>query len=108
MAETFFHSLTKVGCRGKHRKKKKEKKPYPQPVITTNNPDSKDMLLIIKQFQPFGASGGWKPRLHIHLSETSNIKVTLHGAFAYKGFVTLWLIETPHQRPNLTKENSSS
>lgn len=70
-------------------------------MITTNELDPEYMLLIIEHFQPLGARGCRESRLHINLSNTPNLQITLHDAPANKGLVLLWLIESPNQRPNL-------
>lgn len=82
-------------------KETKIKRSYPKPVISANNSESKDVLLIIKKFQPFSAGCGWEPRLHIYFSDTPDLKVTLHYTPANKGLVLLRLIKSPYQRPYL-------
>ncbi|KAH7849063.1 hypothetical protein Vadar_012422 [Vaccinium darrowii] len=67
------------------------------PVITTNNPDTNDLFFIMKPFQSFRAHGGRKSRSHVHLSQTTNLTVTLHDTSAHQQLILLWLIEGPHQ-----------
>lgn len=74
-------------------------------MIATNNLDAKNVLLIIKKFQPLSACGGRKPRFNIYFSDTTNTKVPAHDAPADKGLVPLGLIKSSHQRPYLIKRN---
>ncbi|KAH7848605.1 hypothetical protein Vadar_005070 [Vaccinium darrowii] len=70
---------------------------YLEPVITTNNPDTNDLFFIMKPFQPFRAHGGLNSRSHVYLSQTTNLKITLHDTSAHERLTLLWLIEAPHQ-----------
>lgn len=76
-------------------------KRYPQAVIATNNPNAKDVLIIIEKFQSLGAGCGRESRLHVHFSQTPNTKLSVHNAPADEWLVPLWLIETPYKRPHL-------
>lgn len=87
----------------KSKSRKGKREAYPKSVITTNYPDAKDMFIIIKKFQSFGACGGWEPRLDINFSKTSDLKIPLHYTPAYKWLVLLGLIKSSHQRPNLMR-----
>jgi len=73
-------------------------------VITTNNLDAKNVLIVIKKFQHLSACRGRKPRFNIHFSDTPNAKVPLHHTPANKGLVLLGLIKSPYQRPHLNEE----
>jgi len=75
-------------------------------VVTSNNSDAKDVLLIIKLFQPLSTCCGRKARFHIHFSNTSNAKVSLHDASANKWFILLGLIKSSNQRPHLGRETT--
>lgn len=46
---------------------------YLESVIPTNDPDSKNMFLIIKKFQSFSACSSRKARLNINFSKTPNL-----------------------------------
>lgn len=75
-------------------------------MIASNNPDAKNVLLIIKLFQPLSTCCGWKARFNIHFSNTSNAKVSLHDASANKWFIFLGLIKSSNQRPHLGRETN--
>lgn len=80
----------------KQRTNRMLKRTYLEPVIPTNNSDAKNVLLIIKKFQPLGACCGRKPRFNIYFSDAANSKVFCHLAPANKGLVLLGLIKSPH------------
>lgn len=65
-------------------------------MISTNNPDTENMLIVIQNLQPLSTSSSWKSWFNINLSYTSNLKISLHHASADKGLILLWLIESPH------------
>lgn len=71
-------------------------------MITTNNLNSKDVLLVIKKFQPLSAGRGWKSWFHIHLSNAPDAHfAAIHNAPANERLVPLRLIKPPNQRPDL-------
>lgn len=70
---------------------------YPEPMITTNNPDAKNVLIVIQKLQSLSAGCCWKPRFNIHFPKTPDAKVPLHDAPANKRLVLLRLIESPDQ-----------
>lgn len=76
-------------------------------MVTSNNPDAKNVLLIIKLFQPLSTCCGWKPRFDIHFSDTSNAKVPLHDTSANKWLIFLGLIKSSNQRPHLRRESKN-
>lgn len=78
---------------------------YPQSMITTNNPDAENMLIVIEEFQSFCTSSGWKPWFNIDFSQTPNLKVSPYNTSTHKWLVLLWLIKPPDQGPYLEKEN---
>jgi len=78
---------------------------YPKSMITTNNPDAENMLIVIEEFQSFCTCSGWKPWFNIDFSQTPNLKVSPYNTSTHKWLVLLWLIKPPHQGPYLEKEN---
>lgn len=76
---------------------------YLEAVIPTDNPHAENVLLIIQQLQPLLARRRRKPRLHIHLSNSPNLHITLHYTPTHKRLVPLRLIKPPHQGPYLNK-----
>lgn len=75
---------------------------YLQPMVTANDPNAKNVFLIIKLLQPLGAGCSRKTRFNIHFSNASNTKVPLHNTSANKRFIFLGLIKSSNQRPDLT------
>lgn len=78
---------------------------YRKSMITTNNPDTENMFIVIKDFESFCTCGSRKPWLNINFSKTSNLKVSPYNTSPYKGFVLLRLIEPSYQGPYLEKAN---
>ncbi|RWW79034.1 hypothetical protein BHE74_00012723 [Ensete ventricosum] len=66
-------------------------------VISANNLDAEDVLIVIKEFQSLGAGRRRQPRLDINFSHAADLQITLHHAPADEGLVLLRLIESPHQ-----------
>jgi hypothetical protein len=66
-------------------------------MITTNDVDTEDVFFIIKLFQSLCTGGCWKTRFDIYFSETTDLRITIYSASAYKWFVFLRLIKSPHQ-----------
>lgn len=79
-----------------------------KPVITTKDSDTKNVFIIVQELQPLRASGSREARSNVYLSNTADANITFHHTPADKRLVLLWLIESPHQRPNLMIIKSES
>jgi hypothetical protein len=74
-------------------------------MITTKDGINEDMIFIIQSIQAFGASGNWKARHYINLSDAPFFHLAFNSASLDKWLEKLWLIKSSNQRPNLHKWN---
>lgn len=81
---------------------------YSESVVSTNDPYTKYVFIIIKKLQSLRAGGGRETRLHINFPQAPNFKISLYNATAHKRFVLLWLVKPSDQRPNLAERKSIS
>lgn len=77
-----------------------------KPVVPSDNLDAQDVLVVIELFEPFGAGSSGQAGLDVHFPQAPYCKIPLQDASAHKRLVPLWLIESPHQRPNLYHKHS--
>lgn len=81
---------------------------YSESVVSTNDPYTKYVFIIVEKLQSLSAGSGRETWLYINFSQTPNFKISLYNATAHKWFVFLWLIKSSDQRPNLAERKSIS
>lgn len=76
---------------------------YLEPMVTSNDPDTEDVLLVVKDLKPFYTALGREARLEINLSHTTNGETSTpsHRAAAHEGLEDVWLFKSSHYGPNL-------
>ncbi len=72
-------------------------------MVTSNDPDTEDVLLVVKDLKPFYTALGREARLEINLSHTTNGETSTpsHRAAAHEGLEDVWLFKSSHYGPNL-------
>lgn len=66
-------------------------------MITADDLDAEDVLLVVEDFQSLRAGCGRQPRFDVNFSNAADRQIALHHASADEGLVLVWLVESPHQ-----------